>query len=619
MLDLPCDAVEKSARRSALLRQCERLERRLSALARLSNQYAWIRLAIFLSGVALTSAAFVLGNWWLGLTVLVLSLVVFDIAARLHRRVKSSAESHRVWLKIKQEHIARMNLDWEHIPPALFQPERPLELDLDLVGERSLHRLCDTATSREGSTRLRDWLSAGTPDLARIEQRQSLVRELISMPVFRDKLRLHALLSSRSSSRRWDGGRLMKWLAQFEPPLGLRTRLWILTALAIIDAVLFLATQFVGLPPFWGFPFVLYAGIYLWTVQQMGDPFNLALSLSDPLNDLHAVFRHLETYPYTAKPGLRSLCALFLRTDQRPSALLRRLSRVVSAASLRRNPLLWTMFSSVLPWDVYVMHALNKRRAELSDLLPRWLDVWFELEALASLASAAYLNPDTTFPRLHTVDDQPILTASGLGHPLIPNASRVCNDFTLFHLGEIALITGSNMSGKSTFLRTLGVNLCLAYAGGTVYARQLDSAAFRLFSCIRVTDSVTDGISYFYAEVKCLKAMLVALEEDHPFPLFFLVDEIFRGTNNRERLIGSRSYIRALVGKDGAGVLSTHDLELVKLAGEMPQIKNYHFAETISGTEMSFDYTLRSGPCPTTNALKIMQMQGLPVDLGISE
>jgi DNA mismatch repair ATPase MutS len=206
-----------------------------------------------------------------------------------------------------------------------------------------------------------------------------------------------------------------------------------------------------------------------------------------------------------------------------------------------------------------------------------------------------------------------VLRACGLGHPLLPHAGRVCNDFTFAHLGEIALITGSNMSGKSTFLRTLGVNLCLTYVGAPVNATALQTSLLRLFTCIKVSDSVTDGISYFYAEVRRLKALLRACEAEEPIPLCFLIDEIFRGTNNRERLIGSRAYIYALTRGHGTGVISTHDLELVTLADTVPSIRNYHFREEVHDGRMVFDYQLRPGPCPTTNALQIMQMEGLPI------
>src|SRR5262249_50306962 len=177
-----------------------------------------------------------------------------------------------------------------------------------------------------------------------------------------------------------------------------------------------------------------------------------------------------------------------------------------------------------------------------------------------------------------------------------------------------------------TFLRTLGVNLCLAYAGAPVNATALQTILLRLFTCIKVSDSVTDGISYFYAEVRRLKALLRALTAAEPpgatasaqgrqaLPLCFLIDEIFRGTNNRERLIGSQSYIRALTRGHGVGVISTHDLELITLADSVPDIHNYHFREEVHDGRMVFDYRLRLGPCPTTNALKIMQMEGLPVN-----
>ena len=270
----------------------------------------------------------------------------------------------------------------------------------------------------------------------------------------------------------------------------------------------------------------------------------------------------------------------------------------------------------LLPWNLQVARYLNRYKAEISQSLPQWLEVWFELEALGSLAGYAYLNPDNVFPEI--IDDmaeaQALFQAEALGHPLIPHQDRVCNDFSIAGAGAVHLITGSNMSGKSTFLRTVGVNVRLAYAGGPVNATACRLSAVRLFSCLNVSDSVTDGISYFYAEVKRLRALLDELEQDASCPLLYLIDEIFRGTNNRERYLGSRAYIRALAGKTGLGLIATHDLELVKLADELPQLKNYHFRETVANGRMLFDYHLRPGPCPTTNALKIMQLEGLPVE-----
>jgi DNA mismatch repair ATPase MutS len=171
------------------------------------------------------------------------------------------------------------------------------------------------------------------------------------------------------------------------------------------------------------------------------------------------------------------------------------------------------------------------------------------------------------------------------------------------------------MSGKSTFIRTVGINLCLAYAGGPVNALEMQTIPFRLYTCIRINDSLVDGFSYFYAEVKSLKGLLDALKADPPgLPLLYLIDEIFRGTNNRERLIGSRAYVKALIGANSVGLLATHDLELASLAEDQPLAGNAHFRDEVCAGRLTFDYILRPGPTPSTNALKIMANEGLPVD-----
>jgi DNA mismatch repair ATPase MutS len=288
---------------------------------------------------------------------------------------------------------------------------------------------------------------------------------------------------------------------------------------------------------------------------------------------------------------------------------------VVAALALRANPLLALGLNLLLPWDAYFAYRLGRYKADLGQRAPAWMDVWFELEAVGALANFAYLNPGYTWPQfIPGGESGPVFEARSLGHPLLPDDDKVCNDFVVPELGRVAIITGSNMAGKSVFLKTVGVNLALAYAGGPVNAAEFRTVLFRIFACMGVADSVTDGISYFYAEVQRLKALLAGLEEgDHGLPLLFCIDEIFRGTNNRERLIGSRAYVRALAGKHGAGFIATHDLELAQLAGEMPPVENYHFRDHIEDGRMVFDYTLRPGPCPTTNALKIMELEGLPL------
>jgi DNA mismatch repair ATPase MutS len=269
-----------------------------------------------------------------------------------------------------------------------------------------------------------------------------------------------------------------------------------------------------------------------------------------------------------------------------------------------------------MPWDLWFLRRLEQARRDVAAELPEWLDRLAEIEAASALANFAYLHPAYVWPTPIEAcgNGHPArIDATGLGHPLLADAVRVTNEFALDGAGHIVLITGSNMSGKSTFLRTVGLNVCLAQAGAPVCATGFHWSWTRLFCCIRVSDSLEAGLSYFYAEVKRLRVLLDAARDRAAVPVLYLIDEIFKGTNNRERLAGSRAYIATLAGTNGFGLISTHDLELAELQDQIPSITNAHFQETVATGALQFDYRLRPGPCTTTNALRIMANEGLPV------
>jgi DNA mismatch repair ATPase MutS len=295
---------------------------------------------------------------------------------------------------------------------------------------------------------------------------------------------------------------------------------------------------------------------------------------------------------------------------------MKRINWIIYAMQFRGNPVMWFMFIMITPLDYIMSIELCKLKKRIAKVLPEWLGVWHRLEALSSAANFAYLNPGYTFPVImdENSGQDYYLSVEEMGHPLIPESNKVRNGFMLGPGNKINILTGSNMSGKSTFLRTLGINTALAFSGAPVDASKMEVRLSRQFTCIKVSDSVTDGISYFYAEVKRLKTLLLMLDDEEKLPVFFLIDEIFKGTNNVERLVGSRSFIRALEGRKGFGAITTHDLELTKIAGEIASAGNFHFREKVSENVMTFDYLLREGPCPTTNALKIMKIEGLPIE-----
>jgi len=625
---------DRTTRLQNLERMIARLRRRASWLESISNRYWTAKRIIFICGALLSLSFCKYSGATAGWLLAALFLIVFGVVAVYHRRVRDSSNANSLLLNIKQVQIARINLDWEKFDrprqsaaPSAANTGHPFESDIDITGARSLHRLIDTAITKGGSDRLRSWLLNATPEPVTINLRQSLVRELADHSLFRDKLQLLSALASQEAksdnkprhvdsgsvvSAQWDSQKLVGWISHGQKKDSLNSTLALLTILAGVNITLLVLALLGVLPHVWPLVFIMYFAMMNARQSRIATAWGDLQELEKILRRFRTVFQYLESRGYQHSPGLAEICAPFLDRAKRPSAELQRLERLAAALGVRTNALLWFLLNAIVPWDFYFARRLHRLQEEFAELLPRWLDAWYEIEALNSLANFAYLNPSYVFPEVGAGPAR--FAARALGHPLLKPDSRVCNDFELNEHTEIAILTGSNMAGKSTFLRTVGVNLCLANAGAPVNAEQLDVSLFRVFTCIKVSDSVQDGLSYFYAEVKRLKALLVAAEQTDGPPLMFLIDEIFRGTNSRERLIGARAFIRALSRLPTFGLIATHDLELVKLADEIPVATNFHFREEVSEGKMVFDYHLRPGPCPTTNALHIMRLEGLPSD-----
>jgi DNA mismatch repair ATPase MutS len=297
-------------------------------------------------------------------------------------------------------------------------------------------------------------------------------------------------------------------------------------------------------------------------------------------------------------------------SSDRPAVALRRLGIALAACSVESHPLIYLTVNSVLPWSALASLWLERERAALAESLPKAVREMHEFEAWTSLALYA-AEHGGAWPEFVA---EARLEVDGLAHPLLPAATAVGNSFRLARTkagGEAtALLTGSNMSGKSTFLRALGCNQLFACAGAPVRAERYTCGPLAVETCVQIADSLANGVSYFYAEVLRLRDILAAAREKNRMALV-LVDEIFRGTNNRERLAGSRAVIRALASSGALAAVSTHDLELTTLASE--GVGNWHFRDDVKDGRLGFDYRVRPGPCPTTNALLIMRQEGLPV------
>lgn len=586
------------------------LQRWRDRLTRRSNRCFRLRLLL---AAALVIALLLPWSAWARGSAGAVIIVGFVVVAVLHARIDRGLRRCDALLRVQRQQRARVALDWSELPAAV-RPVVPdghsFAGDLDLFGDSGLHRLLDVSVSREGSLHLAAWLLEETRDARDIRARQQQVRSLLPFAHFRERLLMELALVSRE---KLDGGAFSAWLAKAALPTTLRAVLLAAALLALVNATLFVLYGMNLLPPYFLFGLLAYAALYIRNAGIRESFIELAIGLDAELGRLASVFRFLERYPLRGRGALAPLLEEFRGDTRRPSRAIRAVRRVVLAAGLSMNPVMTVLLNIALPWDLFFAWRLERHRRSLAADVPRWLEALHTLEALQSLANHAALHADAVFPHiLEPADNAPLLEAEALGHPLIPAGRRVCNDVRIAKGPDILLITGSNMSGKSTMLRTLGIAAVLANVGGAVPARSFALRPVRLFTCINISDSLRDGVSYFYAEVRRLRRLLDVLREEKERGVLFLVDEMFRGTNTRERHAGGEAYIRELHALGATGLLSTHDIELTRVAEGLSGVRNLHFREHVEQGEMHFDYTLREGPCPTTNALTIMRLAGLP-------
>jgi len=593
-----------------------KLKDKANILEKLNNNFSWYRLGLFFLGVIISLLFFFFTSNLLTIISILFFLISFAILAHIHGKIIRGLNRLNAWIKIKETHCARINLDWKNIPNVIDQnlDNSPIEIDLDITGNKSLLQLIDFTVSIQGRSLLRSWLLNKAPNKNEIYERQKLVKELIPHSRLRDKMYLIKMMLNKND---FNGELVINWLKNFTPQKSIKKLLILLSILAPLNIILFILSLTINLPAYWAITLLFYIGIYYFGRDRRNNLFEEIEFLNDELKKFRSILTLLENYPYPGNSLIKNECNIFLDKNKLPSFLLKSIENSMSFLRLRKgNPFVWTLIRLLFPIDYFFTRKIDNYKEKLFKKLPAWLNTFYKIDALNSLANFAYLNPEYKFPDIVPGNSpgEKIFEAIEIGHPLIPHENKVFNNFQISSIGETAIITGSNMSGKSTFLRTLGINVCLAYSGGPVNARTLNLSLFRIFTCIKVSDSVIDGISYFYAEVKRLKQLLEIINEKNKLPLFFLIDEIFSGTNNIERLKGSKAFIKALSQANGLGVVATHDLELIKLEQEILNIKNYHFKEEIRNDKMVFDYKINPGPCPTTNALIIMKMEGLPVE-----
>ena len=582
-----------------------------ASLARTDARFSTARLIIF--GIALLLAFLAwhsrVSAWWL-----LAAAAVFLVLVRQHDRVIRARNAAARGAVFYERGLARIGDTWTGAGSTgdrFRDDDHPYANDLDVFGTGSLFELLSLARTPGGEETLARWLKAGAAP-ADIRVRQGAVAELAPALELREAL----ALAGRDARTGVTSALLIAWATGPTRlrPNALRWALGVMTAITVTTLV------------YWGLggpgaplAIALVAQIVIaMTLQARVDRvLHAADSPARELMVLREVVGRFEQERFESA-RLTELAAAFTTRGVRASAAIDRLNRLVEMHDWQHN-MVFAAIGAVLLWGTHLAWAIEAWRAKYGSHVEEWIAAAGVIEALMSLAAYHYEHPDDPFPEIvadaeSTGPRRPraIFDGASLGHPLLPAARMVRNDVHLSGDARLLVVSGSNMSGKSTLLRTVGINAVLALAGAPVRAASLRLSPLAIGATLRIQDSLQEGRSRFYAEITRIR--LLSEVAAGPVPLLFLLDELFHGTNSHDRLVGARGVLESLLARGAIGLVTTHDLALTAIARELaPAVVNTHFDDLFEHGEMHFDYRMKPGPVTRSNALALMRAVGLDV------
>lgn len=570
------------------------------------------RLTIFLPAAALFLWSLSRSGHPLGAVVSLALFLVFGLLVVRHARIDERAAWHDAVVTVNKRAIARLERRWDALgaadgPPGISIDGHPYAFDLDLFGRASLYQWVGPAATVAGASRLASWLLAPAPP-DEVSARQAAIAELAPLTDFRERVAAHGVLAGGAAEP--GVTTFLSWCE--EPTTGSS---WLRPAVLLMIASIWTlgALQLFGVldGAYWLVPLTL--GLVL--------SFGLAGRVHRTFDRAGAGQRTLGRYaelladaaePRFEAPWLRAVQERLSAEGAAAPQCMRRLARILGFAELRSGAaILHFPVQALTLWDFHVFFAIERWRRGTGHRVRGWLEALADLDAAVSLAGIKHDHPSWVFP---SITEEPIYRARGLGHPLLPNDRRVTNDVEIGPPGTVVLVTGSNMSGKSTLLRAVGLNAVLAQAGSCVCAEAVSMPPCDLQTSIRVQDSLELGLSYFMAALARLKGVVDAAERPAQpgRRLLYLLDEILQGTNSIERALAVRAVAQHLLDAGAIGMMTTHDLNLAQEEPLRSAARLVHFTETVDEQgAMRFDYKLREGLATSRNALRLMELIGI--------
>ena len=577
----------------------------LEKLKKRSVLFGWLRFAsLFLAFGSL---------WWiwangsfifLPVTFLFIGSFLFILARHLNNN--EAIENLKRLISISETEKEVLNHHFTHLPDGdEFKPENhEYANDLDVFGRASLYQYISRSTSEQGRKLFANWL-LDPSSTKEILARQEAVKELAQQIDWRQQLQSYGITHSINIAIE---NKIDSWID--EPSRFINKSNWTLLRF-VLPAISFtlLALHLADILPSTAF----YPLIILMLAISLG----ISKLVTPEYAKLNKIAPQLETLSdsvaWIEKANFKSelltqLKGKYVDRSVRSSHTIKNLKAILDRTDIRLNPLVFIPLNTFVFWDLQQILILESWKKENKHHIDDWFHSLAEIESLSSLANLSFNHPGWAFPAI--AEHHGAVIADSLGHPLIPKEKLVTNSFSTHENDGLNLITGSNMAGKSTFLRSVGVNIVLAMMGSPVCASSFSVSNMKVISSMRVSDNLEENTSTFYAELKKLKEVIEAVYRNEK--VFLLLDEILRGTNSADRHTGSKALIKQLIKHDAVGLIATHDLELAKLADEYPvKLHNYHFDVQVAGDELYFDYKLKRGICTSMNASLLMKKIGI--------
>ena len=587
------------------------------------------RLLLFLSAIGLV--IFFWSNGIYAITSIIgIAIIPFLFLIKLNVGLTNKIRHFKELITINLNELEGLKGNFSVFPSGneFINPEHAYSYDLDIFGHESIYQAINRTSTAGGAISLANALKEPILDSAKITERQAAIKELADKLEWRQNFQAtgNVVLENEVENTAQTGwfqsrkqnysnvqgfhNEILKWLSEpyfFINKLILK---YLLILLPIISVILF-GLLVADLFPFMGF--VLYGFVQLFIVglfvKKVNYIHNQIGKKVEILNKYEAMLLLVENQDFIA-PYLISLKSALRTKTTISSQELKHLKKLARHLDNRMNILFAFFANAFFLWDLQIVFRLEKWRKQNHQNLSKWLDVIYDFDFLSSLAGFAFNNPNYCFPEIKTGDF--FLEMEEAGHPLIKDEVRVDNSLIINGQSQLLVVTGANMAGKSTFLRTIGTNMILALAGSVVCAKKFVISPIHLHTSVRTSDSVQKSESYFFAELKRLKSIIDRMQAGEM--LFVIIDEMLRGTNSKDKHHGSEALIEQLIRLKGSGLIATHDIGLGTLAEKYPEnVKNYRFEVEIIDNELVFDYKLKTGISQNLNATFLMKKMGITV------